>query len=189
VPKLWNDTIEAHRQAVRDATLDATAKLVAEHGLRGVTMSEIADRTGIGRATLYKYFPDVESIVRAWHERHISGHLAQLTALGDQPAPPIKRLEAVLEAFALIQHESHTSELAALLHRGEHVAHAEQHLKNLLRGLIAEAASARQVRDDVPPDELASYCLHALTAAGRLPSKPAVRRLATTVLSGLRGPR
>ena len=66
------------------------------------------------------------------------------------------------------------------------LAHAEQHLKGLLRGLIAEAAKVGQVRDDVPPDELASYCVHALTAAGRLPSKPAVRRLVTTVLSGLR---
>ena len=152
-------------------------------------MSEIADKTGVGRATLYKYFPDVESILRAWHERHISGHVERLTALRDQPAPAIKRLEAVLDAFATIQHESHDSELAALLHRGEHVAHAEHHLKGLLRGLITEAASAGQVRDDVPPEELASYCLHALTAAGRLPSRPAVRRLVTTVLSGLRRPR
>jgi AcrR family transcriptional regulator len=186
VPKLWNDTIEAHRQAVRDATLDTAAALVAKHGLRGVTMSEIADKTGIGRATLYKYFPDVESILHAWHERHVSGHLEQLAALRDQPAAAIERLESVLETFALIQHESHDTELAALLHRGEHVARAGQHLKALLRGLIAEAASAGQVRDDVPPDELAGYCLHALTAASLLPSKPAVRRLVTTVVSGLR---
>ena len=34
VPKLWNETIEAHRRAVRDAILDTTAALVAEHGLR-----------------------------------------------------------------------------------------------------------------------------------------------------------
>jgi AcrR family transcriptional regulator len=189
VPKLWNDTIEAHRHAVRDATLDATAALVAKHGLRGVTMSEIADKTGIGRATLYKYFPDVESILLAWHERHVGEHLHQLAALRDQAAPAVKRLESVLETFALIQHESQDTELAALLHRGKHVAHAEQHLRELLRGLIAEAADTHQVRDDVPPDELASYCLHALTAAGRLPSKPAVRRLVTTVLRGLGHPR
>ncbi|MGH9249560.1 MAG: TetR/AcrR family transcriptional regulator, partial [Acidimicrobiales bacterium] len=25
MPKLWNETIEAHRRAVRDATLDTTA--------------------------------------------------------------------------------------------------------------------------------------------------------------------
>src|SRR6266536_2860456 len=36
VPKLWNDTIEAHRRDVRDAIVDKTAALVAQHGLRGV---------------------------------------------------------------------------------------------------------------------------------------------------------
>ena len=30
VPKLWNETIEAHRRAVRDAILDTTAALLAE---------------------------------------------------------------------------------------------------------------------------------------------------------------
>src|SRR5882757_9071356 len=52
VPRIWTDTIEAHRNAVREATLNAAATLVAEHGLQSVTMSEIAKRTGIGRATL-----------------------------------------------------------------------------------------------------------------------------------------
>ena len=76
VPKLWTDTIQAHRREVRLAVLDVTAALVAEHGLRSVTMSQIAEKTGIGRATLYKYFPDVEAILLAWHERQITGHLA-----------------------------------------------------------------------------------------------------------------
>ena len=71
VPKLWSETIESHRTAVREATLDTTAALVAEHGLRSVTMSQIAEHTGIGRATLYKYFPDVEAILVAWHERQV----------------------------------------------------------------------------------------------------------------------
>ena len=62
----------------REAILDATAALVAEHGLTGVTMSQIARDTGIGRATLYKYFPDVESILHAWHQRQIDGHLKDL---------------------------------------------------------------------------------------------------------------
>jgi AcrR family transcriptional regulator len=62
---------------VRDATLDTTAALVAEHGLASVTMSQIAEQTGIGRATLYKYFPDVEAILVAWHERQIAGHPQQ----------------------------------------------------------------------------------------------------------------
>ncbi|HEX5902785.1 MAG TPA: helix-turn-helix domain-containing protein, partial [Actinomycetota bacterium] len=56
MPRLWTETVDAHRREVRSAVLDAAADLVAERGLRSVTMSEIAHRSGIGRATLYKYF-------------------------------------------------------------------------------------------------------------------------------------
>jgi AcrR family transcriptional regulator len=191
VPKLWDETIEAHRRAVRDATLDTTAELVAEHGLTAVTMSRIAEKTGIGRATLYKYFPDVESILSAWHERQIATHLEHLTAARDKATGPRERLEAVLHAYALIQrqsahHHRHSPDLAALLHRGDHVAGARHHLRALVGELIEDAATAGEVRTDVPAGELAAYCLHALTAAGTLPSKDAAHRLAEITLDGLR---
>ena len=35
VPKLWSETIEEHRRAIHDATLDTTAALAREHGLAG----------------------------------------------------------------------------------------------------------------------------------------------------------
>ena len=186
MPRLWNETIEEHRRAVRDATLESAAALVLEHGLRGVTMSQIAEGTGIGRATLYKYFPDVEAILIAWHERQIAGHLTQLAELRDRTGDPAKCLEAVLEAYALIQREHHGSELAALLHRGAHVARAQQHLSDFIEDLLLDGARAGVLRDDVAPRELASYCLHALNAASGLPSKAAVRRLVAVTLAGLR---
>jgi len=191
VPKLWNETIETHRRAVRDATLDTTAALVAKHGLRSVTMSQIAEETGIGRATLYKYFSDVEAILVAWHERQVTGHLEHLTEIRDQAGDAGERLEAVLEAYALISHEHHShelhgTELVALLHRGEHVARAQQQLSDFIRDLLSEGAKTGDLRNDVAPDELARYCLHALTAASSLPSKAAVRRLVTVTLAGLR---
>lgn len=188
MPKLWNETIEAHRREVRDAILDTTAALVAEHGLRAVTMSQIAEETGIGRATLYKYFADVEAIVVAWHERQVTGHLEHLVRVRDHAGDARARLEAVLQAYALISHEHHGTELAALLHRGAHVARAQQQLRDLVRDLLTEGADTGELRDDVPPDELTSYCLHALAAASSLPSKAAVRRLVTVTLAGLRPP-
>lgn len=186
VPRLWNDTIETHRQAVRDATLDATAALVAEHGLASVTMSKIAEATGIGRATLYKYFPDIEAILTAWHERQIGGHLDELTRIRDQGGDVGVRLKAVLMAFAMISHQRHDGDLAGLLHRGDHVMRAHRHLRDLVGGLLAEGAASGALRSDIAPDELASYCLHALTAAGDLPSKAAVNRLVEVTLDGLR---
>jgi AcrR family transcriptional regulator len=186
VPKLWDETIEAHRRAVRDATVETAAALVSKNGLRSVTMSQIAEGTGIGRATLYKYFPDVEAILVAWHEGQIGAHLEHLAELRDEAGEPGERLEAVLEAYALIRHEHHGSDLAALLHQGEHVAKAQEHLRHFVRDLLSEASKIGDVRGDIAPDELAHYCLHALTAASTLPSKAAVRRLVAVTLAGLR---
>ncbi len=186
VPRLWSETIEAHRREVGDAILDTTAALVSRHGLRAVTMSQIAEDTGIGRATLYKYYPDVEAILVAWHERLISGHLEQLAALRVRAGDPVERLEAVLGTYALIRHEHHGTELEALLHRHEHVAHAQRHLSELIRGLMVECVKAGEIRNDTSPEELATYCLHALAAAGSLRSRSAVRRLVRVTLDGLR---
>jgi hypothetical protein len=72
------------------------------------------------------------------------------------------------------------------LHRGEHVARAHQPLRDLIRDLLIEGAATGDLRKDVAPDELASYCLHALTAASNLRSKAAVHRLVTVTLAGLR---
>ena len=191
MPRLWTETIEEHRRAVRDATLDTTAALVAERGLASVTMSQIAAATGIGRATLYKYFPDVETILIAWHQRQVARHMEQLAAVRDQASGgPGGRLKAVLTAYATITHQRpHGTELAAVVHRGEHLADAQQQLLGFLRDLIADAANTGEVRDDVPPTELASYCLHALQAASSLPSEAAAHRLVTVTLAGLRLPR
>lgn len=189
VPKLWTETIEAHRREVHDAIVDTTAALVTEHGLLSVTMSQIAQETGIGRATLYKYFPDVEAILRAWHERQIAGHLAYLAEVRDRGGAPRDRLEAVLEAFAHISagsRDHHDTELAAFLHRDERVSRAQHQVHEMIRGLLTEAATTGDVRDDVSPDELAAYCLNALAGASRQRSKAAVRRLVMVTLDGLR---
>lgn len=189
VPKLWTQTIESHRREVRDAILNTTAKLVEEDGLLSVTMSRIAEETGIGRATLYKYFPDVESILRAWHGRQISTHLEHLAAARDRASGPIPRLEAVLEAYALISMGSRghrDAELAALLHRDEQVPLAEKSLRAMIRELLVEGAQAGKVRRDVAPEELVSYCLYAVAAATSMRSKASVHRLVAVTLAGLR---
>ena len=190
MPRLWNETIEAHRRDVRDAILDTTVTLVAEHGLRSATMSRIAEETGIGRATLYKYFPDVDAILTAWHQRHVTSHLEHLAAIRDQVQDPGARLDAVLGAYAQIVHgmsrHGFGSEVGALVHRDDQVAEPRRRLHDLVRDVLAAASGAGHVRDDVDPDELATYCLHALAAAGDLPSHAAVERLVALTIAGLR---
>ena len=189
MPKLWNATIEAHRREVHDAIMETAAGLVAKHGLHAVTMSQIAEETGIGRATLYKYFSDIEAILVARHARHVANHLRQLSEVRDHESDPRERLKGVLETLAVILHErahQHSgTEIAALVHRKQHITQAEQHLRDFIEDLLKECAHDGIIRRDVAAGELASYCLSALTAASALSSKAAVRRLVAVTLAGL----
>jgi AcrR family transcriptional regulator len=194
VPKLWNDTIEAHRREVRQAILDTTWKLATERGPASVKMSEVAEQTGIGRTTLYKYFSDVDAILAAWTQRQVLRHVALLRAARDDTKDPGKRLRVTLETYAHIQQqrarhlkrEPHGSQLATLLHQNDDgVADAQRQLHNLVRDVLADAAQAGDIRGDIAADELAGYCLHALAAAATLGSEAAVRRLVAVTLAGL----
>jgi AcrR family transcriptional regulator len=188
IPKLWEDTIETHRRSVRDAALDAAGTLVGEMGLRGVTMSAIAERTGIGRATLYRYFSDADAILAAWHERHVTGHVERLGRLAEGEGAAVERLEALLIAYARAEREQPRDEIAATLHGGPHMGAARHRLSALLAGLISEAAADGAIRTDVTAAELAEYCLHALGAAGESRSRAAVLRLVTVTMTGLHAP-
>jgi AcrR family transcriptional regulator len=186
----WNERLEEHQHGVREAIFDAISAIVTEDGLGAVSMARIAERTGHGRTTLDRYFPDFDALMRAWHERQVANHLGYLTDIRDQPGDPLQRLDAVLRAYAVITqqtHEHHATEAAAS-HHGEHVANAERHLRELVRNLVAEGAKAGEIRDDVAPDELAMHCLHAVSEAGVLPSAAAVRQLVEVTLAGLRRP-
>lgn len=173
---------------MREAALDAAAALVAGHGATSVTMSQIAELAGIGRATLYKYFSDVDAVLLAWHERQIAAHLDQLRGVRDEHEGPADQLHAVLEALALISHQHPETELAASLHREPHVAHAEHQLSALVEDLIAGAVASGDLRADVPPAELATFCLHAVTAGARLPGPDATQRLVALTEAALRPP-
>ena len=89
----------------------------------------------------------------------------------------------------MIRDRPHGTDLPALLHGGGHIGRAHQQLTRLLEDLLGQAARSGDVRDDIPPAELAAYCLHALAAAGTLRTAAAVRRLVTVTVAGLRPPR
>ena len=71
------------------------------------------------------------------------------------------------------------------MHQGDQRAQAQKQFHLMIRDLVTEGADAGQLRDDVADDELASYCLHALTAASGMASKAAVRRLVDVIMAGL----
>lgn len=117
----------------------------------------------------------VQESLRTWDIEGRAEHLpALLIAASDLPLQ------------VLSGRRSDAAELSALVHQGQHVARAQHELDQFLQDLLAEAATTGDVRADVEPEELAAYCIHAVTAASSLPSKAAVRRLVMVTLAGLR---
>ncbi|NUS35057.1 MAG: helix-turn-helix transcriptional regulator [Pseudarthrobacter sp.] len=105
--------------------------MVTGHGFSGVTMSAIAESAGIGRATLYKYFRDVESILAAWHERQVESHLAELIRVRDRTEGNWAQLEAVLHAYAFLSSpgHGHAEAEAVRLHQSGHAGRARESLR------------------------------------------------------------
>lgn len=130
----------------------------------------------------------MDAILAAWHERQIQAHLEHLAQVRYGGGGPWRQLETVLETYAMISHTSHDGAEAARLHQGPHVSHAQQHLNEFLTDLLREGAEAGAFRNDVAPDELAGYCLHALQAAGGLTSRAAVQRLVNVTITGAAKP-
>ena len=85
---------EARREAiVREAT-----RLFLEMGYERATMSELAQRVGGSKATLYGYFPSKEELFMAVTEATGEAHLAE--AVADLQALPEVGVEAGLVRFA-----------------------------------------------------------------------------------------
>jgi AcrR family transcriptional regulator len=185
MPKTWDDTLEGHREAVRLAVMDATLTLADEIGFRKVSMSDVAGKAGITRATLYKYFRDVDSIFIEWHRRTVEGHMARIHEVLHADGGSASKLAAVLETYALTVFRHHGTQFAEFLHRGDHAKSSETRLVELMGNVIAGGALAGQFRRDVPPGELAFFCHAALSSVHRLADESAVRRVIDLTLEAL----
>ena len=60
------------------AILDATARVLVEHGYDQASTNRIAKRAGVSVGSLYQYFPNKQACVEALAERHLDGMAAEL---------------------------------------------------------------------------------------------------------------
>lgn len=95
----WRDTLETHKARYRERIIDAAIELVAQEGVAKVSMAALAQRAGIGRATVYKYFPDVEHALLAHVERDVDECRQTLVGVLAQQEDPVLRLRSCIDAL------------------------------------------------------------------------------------------
>ena len=85
---------QARARVTVEAILEATAQLLVADGMARLTTNRIAKRAGVSVGTLYQYFPDKQSIVRALGEqvleRQIQAFEAELLSLAGM-APDLEQ--------------------------------------------------------------------------------------------------
>ncbi len=95
----------------RARILEAAAPLFAEAAGRPLTMAAVAAAAGVGKATLYRRYPDVASIAVALldeHERELQDRLLRGPPPLGPGAPPGERLAAFYAAMiALLEAHGH----------------------------------------------------------------------------------
>jgi AcrR family transcriptional regulator len=183
MPADWNEAIDTHRSAVVRDVLIAVDALIAEGGVLNLSMSAIASRANIGRATLYRYFSSVDQVFAAWQQQRITDHLDELRrAAVDTGQPVLIRLAGTLMTYVqLARHGTHGD---------HHPAHPDllglhRHVASILSPLLAEAARLGHVRTDVPSSELASFCAAALGPIAQVRNRAQARRLVVLTTSAI----
>jgi AcrR family transcriptional regulator len=201
VPRIWDESVASHKQRLRASIIDATVELVRDRGRGDVAMSAVASRAGIGRATLYNYFPDVDHILAAYvvdefdrfHE-HVDAELAAT-------AGPLARLTVVVTAsidyLASPRHQAG----ASIVGLDDFSPEAQRLVDGVMAGfrerlaaVVDEAVAANLLRDDLDPSFLALSLHHLLAAAraavlaGHQTGEEATQAVLTLFLRGAASP-
>src|SRR6202008_788128 len=96
----------APKEAVKDAILDATDRLLALFGYRKMTVEDIAAEAGIGKGTIYLHFSSKEEVVLSHIDRIVERLNVRLREIARSDAPAAERLRLMLMTRVLFRFDS-----------------------------------------------------------------------------------
>lgn len=119
-----------------DRIIEATFTLVAERGLGSVTMTEVADRAGVARQTLYNHFSDVEQVIVVGLEQYAETGLSHLVDLLDVTGAAEAKMELLARHMVAERIHGNSVDAVRSALSPEARAHLDRH-QNDFRSLVA----------------------------------------------------
>jgi AcrR family transcriptional regulator len=196
VPRIWDESVASHKARLRATIVEAAVALAAERGRGGVSMSAVAERAGIGRATLYNYFADVDHILGAYVVDAFERFNAELDAMLAELDDPLEQLRTTVVATVtyLGSPEHARGVRVGNDHFGPQVQavvdEALDGYRRRLNDVVAAGVAAGALRADVGPVFLGHALEHLLAAAnqslvaGEQPPEAAAETVLTVFLHG-----
>ena len=175
-----------------DRILDALQELLGNRKLQSISDREIAQSAGIGKGSIYYYFPSKDAILEALVERSYEKPLRTAKALSSQTdISPFTRMAMIFQACRNSSSEfvrSGESEGAgaqekAFLHQ-KYVNHIITELKPVLAEIIHQGIAAGDIRFD-DAEALADIVLIGLTVKMSNTLVPSSREEIERTISGL----
>ena len=111
---------DAERQERRRAEiLDAASSVFAAHGFAAADVQEIADKTGVGKGTVYRYFPSKEELFLAAVDHGMRRLKTAVDAAVAGAEQPLERIAAGVRAY-LAFFDEHPEIVELLIHERAH---------------------------------------------------------------------
>ncbi|MEV0199680.1 helix-turn-helix domain-containing protein [Nonomuraea sp. NPDC050691] len=149
---------DAPRRRRADAARNAerimrTARAAFAEAGGGITLEEIAQRAGVGLATLYRHFPSKERLVREVVEELMREEIEPAITRALAERDPLRGMSVVLETVLALA-SGQPGILATARDAGALTADLAPRFIEPLTRLMHNAQSAGQVRADLEPDDL-----------------------------------
>jgi AcrR family transcriptional regulator len=166
----------------RDAILDATERLLGALGYTKTTMDDVAKAAGVGKRTIYVYFPSKEEVTLCTIDRIVERLVERLRAVAaeDRPAADKVRamvLDRVLFRFDSVRDYSHgLDELFASL-RPAYLARRDGYFAAEAKVFAAVIAAGHEAGEFDAPDPRAAAEAVLLATNSLLPYALSAREL------------
>ena len=193
MPKIIGESLASHRELTRARLFEALGSLMGEQSFESITMSQIAERAGVGRTAVYNHVADKEVLLLAYMREVTSEFASILTQRLDAEPDPLMRLRIYVRSHLQMIGRYHVKAGMGLRCQmsGQGASHLHDHagiVGELLIGILDEAMERGLI---VEQNTLgAVHLIHATLQGQRLPRDPEHRESAlilveTFILRGL----
>jgi AcrR family transcriptional regulator len=144
----------------REQILDAATELFSEHGYSDAVTQALAERLGVGKGTLYRYFPSKKDLFLAAVDRVVRRCRERLDEATGEAADPLEKVEAGVRAFLTFyaEHPRYVELLVqerALFKDREKSTYFEHRERNVVRWReLYRSLTARGRLRDVPAERV-----------------------------------
>lgn len=185
MPKIIGESLASHRELTRTRLFEAMGSLMGEQSFESITMSQIAERAGVGRTAVYNHFADKEVLLLAYM-REVTGEFARvLTQRLEAEPDPLMRLRIYIRSHLQMIGRYHVKAGMSLRRHmsGQGASHLHDHagvVGEVLIGILDEAMERGLIAQQNTLG--AVHLIHATLQGQRLPQDPEHRESALTLV-------